>query len=165
MIGIRRISFDIIESRVNIYLVSVIVRHRLDGWTQIVTQFMVQIAQKVLKFFLARTRDIRGWRNCPWVIGGDFNVGFFDKQKGGDSNIRDRDEFNDLINEIWIIDVPLREHRYTWLSLREYPSLAKLNRVLILEEWESRFSLASTSTVMRPTLDHILVCLKTGEEG
>lgn len=37
LIGIKTIAFDIIESRVDNYSLSVIVRHRLDEWTHIVT--------------------------------------------------------------------------------------------------------------------------------
>lgn len=52
---------------------------------------------------------------------------------------------------------------YTWSNIRVRPSLVKLDRVFIFEEWDNKFDLALAYSVRRPTSDHVLLCLTSGE--
>lgn len=97
-------------------------------------------------------------------MGGDFNViKFLDKRQRGDTNARDRDHFNDLIANLDLVDIPLAERQFTWSSVRETPTLAKLHRVFVSVDWESNFNSASTQPIRRPTSDHVSICLCSSE--
>lgn len=49
--------------------------------------------------------------------------------------------------------------------MRETSCLAKLDRVLVTDSWEARFGLSKVYSIPRPTLDHALKCLDSGEYG
>lgn len=54
-----------------------------------------------------------------WVVGGDFNVVHYaNEQLGGDTNNRERQEFNDLISSLPLIEVPMGGRLYTWSNMR-----------------------------------------------
>lgn len=92
-------------------------------------------------------------------------VHFYSERKGMDNNCRDRQDFNYLISDIVLVEIPLRDHRYTWSrsSMREEPSLAKLDRVMVSEDWKAKFRLAIAITLKRPISDHVPICVKWGE--
>lgn len=46
--------------------------------------------------------------------------------------------------------------------MRENPSLAKLDRVLVSIDWASKFNGAYVQSI-RPTSDHVSICLRSGE--
>lgn len=67
--------------------------------------------------------------------------------------------FNNLIGCLCLIEVSLTDQHFTWSSMRVDPSLAKLDRVLVSRDWKSRFCFSFYEFVLRPTLDHISICL------
>lgn len=100
----------------------------------------------------------------PWVLEGDFNaVRFRYERNGGDNDRRDREEFNSLINELGPIDLPLAGNSYTWSNMRAVPALAKLDKILVSESWESHFPTARGENLNRLTSDHSPIGLFTGE--
>lgn len=61
------------------------------------------------------------------------------------------------------IELPLTDRRYTWTNMSDDPSLAKLDRAFISEEWETCFPMAFIWSAKRPTSDHTPICMNTGE--
>lgn len=52
--------------------------------------------------------------NEPWVIGGNFNlVRFVEERRGGDTHHTDRQNFNELIDCLDLIDTHMSNQRYT----------------------------------------------------
>lgn len=69
----------------------------------------------------------------------------------GDHNTQDREDFNDIIYETGLIEISFLDQQFTWSNMREYPCLAKLDRVLISDAWETRFGLSKVYSIPRPT--------------
>lgn len=88
-------------------------------------------------------REIKGLKkhyNLPSIIGGDFNiVRFTDDRRGGDTNHWEREIFNDVINEVGSLDMSICDRKYTCSNMREDPSLTRLDRVMVTNDWEVRF--------------------------
>lgn len=102
--------------------------------------------------------------NLSWVIGVDFNIVRFSEERlESDTNIGERVLFNELINITKLKEIPLYDRQYTWSNMRDNPSLAKLDRVLISQEWEDRYPLASVASLPRPMSDYVPICLSSGE--
>lgn len=79
--------------------------------------------------------DIRSQYNKPWIIGGNFNIILYGHERlGGDTNHGDREAFNNTIAELGLIEITITDRRFTWSNMRENPSLAKLDRVLVSTE-------------------------------
>lgn len=77
----------------------------------------------------------------------------------GENNNRDRSEFNDLINELQLIEISFMDRKFTWSNMREIPSMTNLDRVMVSTEWEDRIGLAWTIMIKRPISDHIPISL------
>lgn len=84
---------------------------------------------------------------------------------GGDTNYRDREAFNNMIAGLGLIEIPITDRRFTWSNIRENLSLAKLDKVLVSTEWESKFNLSLCETLPRSTSDHVPICLHLGGIG
>ncbi|KAK1320550.1 hypothetical protein QJS10_CPA03g00814 [Acorus calamus] len=68
----------------------------------------------------------------PWCCMGDFNVTRWIEDRNRRGGIsRDMRLFSDWIETEGLLDLPLMSQAYTWSSLREHPSLARLDRVWI----------------------------------
>lgn len=76
-----------------------------------------------------------------------------------ENNNRDRSEFNDLINELQLIEISFMDRKFTWSNMREIPSMTNLDRVMVSTEWEDRIGLAWTIMIKRPISDHIPISL------
>lgn len=100
----------------------------------------------------------------PGVLGGDFNVvRYTDERLNRNRNDRERQEFNNLVSNMSLIEVLLADRLYTRFSIRENRSLAKLDRVFILEGWDGKFGLTMVFSIRRPTSNHMSICLSSGE--
>lgn len=53
-----------------------------------------------------------------------------------------------------MIEILIMDRAFTWTNLRDVLCLAKLDRVLVLADWETKFPLATTSMVRRAITDH-----------
>jgi len=69
--------------------------------------------------------NIRG----PWIVMGDFNLTRTPVDKNNDHfNAAEANGFNDLINSLCLIEIPLSDRAYTWSNKREEPTLVRLDR-------------------------------------
>lgn len=97
--------------------------------------------------------------------GVDFNVvRYIEERKAGDTKTRDREGFNKFIQNIDLLDMEFQDGKFTWSSMRENLSLARLDIILISSSWEAKYSLSRVYTYYKITSDHIPLCLMTGEE-
>lgn len=75
-----------------------------------------------------------------WVICGDFNfTKNQSKRKGSCWSNKAMAMFADLISNLAMIDLPLSNQNFTWSNMQHQPSLAKLDRFLVLTEWDHIF--------------------------
>lgn len=115
---------------------------------------------------MVESRDLEPTDLTPWVIGGDFNaIRFINERNGGYSDPRDREHFNNLINELGLVDLPLAGKSFTWTNMRVTLGLAKLDRISVFPAWESKFPVASGEILKRTTSDHNPIGLSSGERS
>lgn len=102
--------------------------------------------------------------DAPWIVGGNFNITRFAKERRGiDHNPRDCEEFNIVINNLRLIGLPINDHLFTWSTMRMYPHLTKLERILEFVNWDAKFPRVESSTLQRPTSDHVPIYLHSRE--
>lgn len=114
--------------------------------------------------FWAEMKNLRHTCARAWIKGNDFNITRFASEKiGGEHNQRDREVFNETITNLKLVDPPINGRLFTWSDMREHPNIAKLDRNLILEEWDSKFTQADCIVLKCPTSDHIPICVYSRE--
>jgi endonuclease/exonuclease/phosphatase family metal-dependent hydrolase len=93
--------------------------------------------------------------NIPTLIGGDFNLVRFQKDKSnGVVNQKLCDKFNSWI-ELWgLLEVKLSNRKFTWANNQENLIMAAIDRFFCTTEFDSFFPLASSQACSRLGSDH-----------
>ncbi|KAK8539037.1 hypothetical protein V6N13_110243 [Hibiscus sabdariffa] len=71
---------------------------------------------------------------CPVLLGGDFNIVRFAEKVGVSLCKSAMSEFEDFINSLGLIDLPLVGGKFTWSNGRHMPSFSRLDRFLLSQE-------------------------------
>ena len=105
--------------------------------------------------FLRELHDLSSNINGPWVIIGDFNlIRSGDEKNNVNVNIPLMNTFNDTINSLGVMEIPLLGRNFTWSNGQEPPILAKLDRALVNLAHTTTFPDTSLSPRAKPTSDH-----------
>ena len=111
--------------------------------------------------FLTELSQICSTNTYSMILGGDFNILRFssDKNTSFPGN-KFTDLFNWVINAHELRDLPLNGGSYTWSNNQQVPTLERLDRILISEDWEKLFPLTSLRKLPRELSDHnpLLLC-------
>ncbi|KAK1288910.1 hypothetical protein QJS10_CPB19g00866 [Acorus calamus] len=104
--------------------------------------------------------------NVPTALMGDFNIVRRAEERNHHGQTTPAMEiFFDWIEEEGLMDLPIPNHKFTWSNLRDLPSMARLDRVLINDEWEASFPGCHVRGLPRTVSDHIPLLLQAGEGG
>jgi endonuclease/exonuclease/phosphatase family metal-dependent hydrolase len=95
------------------------------------------------------------------ILGGDFNILRFSSYKNKNFS---KNKATDLLN--WIINtyelryLTLLGGKYIWSNNQQNPTLEKLDRILISDDWEKHFPLTNLRKLPRELSDHnpLLLC-------
>lgn len=81
--------------------------------------------------FLAEVQLLRPMGQS-WLLFGDFNMTRAPADKSTDSfSFAEASMFNDAINSLELIELPLRDRAFTWYNNHEDPTLVRLDRAFI----------------------------------
>lgn len=69
-------------------------------------------------------------------------------------------EFNDLIRDLQLIDVPLLNRDYTWCNKQPAPLFSKLDRCLLSPEWALMFPSITLTAMEMIVSDHVPLLLQ-----
>ena len=100
--------------------------------------------------FLIELSQICTNQSYPALIGGDFNILRFSSEKNKkiiDNKYSDR--FNHIINTYELRELGLLGGKFTWSNNQQRPTLEKLDRVLMNDDWEKLFPLTSLRKIPR----------------
>lgn len=82
-----------------------------------------------------------------WMFVGDFNFyRFMDNRNREGANVHDMNIFNAIINNLGLVEIPLKGRQYTWSNMQESPLLEQLDWCFTSLAW----SLHYPSTLMLP---------------
>ncbi|WJZ83279.1 hypothetical protein VitviT2T_002974 [Vitis vinifera] len=106
---------------------------------------------------------IHGLWNGPWCVAGDFNAILSPEEhsRGGSYN-SDMRRFADVIEELQLKDLPLFGGPFTWSGGANNQTLSRLDRFLVNEGWDCRFSHSRQNVLPRPVSDHFPILLEGG---
>lgn len=94
--------------------------------------------------FLSELAAVCSDQTIPILLGGDFNLlRSSDEKNMNYQNNRNNDNFNYIINTYDLREIDLSGGGFTWSNNQENPTLEKLDRLLMSNEWEYLFPLAN----------------------
>lgn len=91
-------------------------------------------------------------------------VRFQNERKGGDGNMGERIKFNETIQDLNLMKIPIMDRKYMSSNLRINPNRAKLDRIFVSPKWESKFPLSEATSCYKLTLDHVPIKVNLGIE-
>ncbi|KAK8681329.1 hypothetical protein V6N13_053733 [Hibiscus sabdariffa] len=98
----------------------------------------------------------------PWCIVGDFNVvRTVEERQGMVSLARGMFEFNEFIEDLDLVDLPSKGHRFTWFGSGN--KCSRLDRFLLSMEWLERFPGLVQVSLPRGISDHVPLILVLDE--
>jgi hypothetical protein len=90
------------------------------------------------------------------MLCGDFNMIRYAHEKNNSNfRIAEAEAFNDCINDMCLIEVPLLDRNFTWSNKRSTPTLERLDRVFINLTWDELLPSTILSSLTRTTSDHV----------
>jgi hypothetical protein len=109
-------------------------------------------------YFLAELNDMRTIQSGPWLICGDFNMVYRANDKNnGRVNRRLMGQFRRFLNEGALQEIHLNGRLFTWSNERVHPTLERIDRVLISNEWEELFPSSELHSLASLCSDHVSV--------
>lgn len=131
-------DYNVLDSQVHRFSISVWVQNRKDMHTWMVTIVYAPIARNLKKLFWDELQQIRLGRNEMWIVCGDVNAIRKRSEKSGqtfDVNLSSR--FNDFVNDHHLIELKLPNRKFTWSNGRQQ---ALLDRYLVSLDWIDEYS-------------------------
>jgi hypothetical protein len=112
--------------------------------------------------FLAELHDLRHVRSGPRLLCGDFNLLYRAEDKNnGWVNRRLMGQFRSFINATALKELHLNGRLYTWNNERAHPTLERIDRAFVANEWEELFPANELHSLPSHCLDHAPLVLQT----
>lgn len=110
--------------------------------------------------FLNELKGLRLINELPWIVMGDFNLfRSTNDTTSGSINLGTMKEFNNTIELLELLEIPLVGRNYTWSSKRLTPTFLKLDWVLISSHWNSMGASYSLQDAPTTASDHTQLIL------
>lgn len=95
----------------------------------------------------------------PWCLGGDFNeVRFISERKGCSRRDKGMREFNELIDNLEVCDIPMLGRKFTCCNSQVDEKWSRIDRFLLSPEWMKKFNF-----IPRRVSDHCPILLMEDE--
>lgn len=106
--------------------------------------------------FLVELADLHNQIASACLLIGDFNLIRDPSEKNNDNfHAPLAAQFNDAIDRLSLLELPLLDRLYTWSNKRESPVLARLDRAFINLDWNNTFPMTHLRSNSRTTSDHV----------
>ena len=106
---------------------------------------------------------IQQYWDIPWFCIGDFNiVRFLSERRGGSHLTLAMEKFSEIIEDLNLIDLPLKGGRYNWSSGTDQPSMSRIDGAPTSHDWEEHFPDVIQRILPQPVSDHFPILLEAG---
>jgi exonuclease III len=91
-----------------------------------------------------------------WIFMGDFNFIWSQQNRSAPGgNLNDMFLFNDLIDHLGILELPLKGRSFTWSNMQHDPLMVQLDWFFTSSSWISSYPNTVVTALARPTSDHV----------
>ena len=154
---------DKVEEAVGRFSVSCKFKNVVDHFVCAFTHFYGPTSDRDRSFLWEELAGLRSWWDVPWCVEGDFNVVQFPFERSGSANFTSAmHRFSAFISKQSLIDPPLVVGSFTWSNSREVASRSRLDRLLLLADWEEKFPSVCQRSLSRLLLNHFPILLEGG---
>ncbi|PNT69281.1 hypothetical protein BRADI_3g52631v3, partial [Brachypodium distachyon] len=162
--GVRNESFEVSTCKLGNYVLQLNLwdKKKKERWSLLTVYGAAH--PEFREEFLAELAAFCNAVDCPFIVGGDFNI----LRHAGKKNIMFTPShssalFNTIIHSLSLREIYMNGGLYTWSNNHEQPILERLDKVLMSTCWEGLFPLVSVTKLVRDKSDHCPLLLNTNE--
>ena len=139
----------------NEYAVSISFTSHMNEDTWVLTTVYAPCTYEGKRQFLNWFHSIQMPDEINWLIVGDFNLirRPEDRNKEG-GDIQEMYLFNEAINSLGLIEIPLHGRKYTWTNKQTEPLLERLDWFFSSASWTLSYPNTAAKTLLMETSDH-----------
>jgi hypothetical protein len=138
------------------FAISVCFSSKMDGGVWNLVSVYGPCVEPARTMFISwlKNLDIQDEEN--WIILEDFNFyrSLENRNRTG-GNFQDTLIFNDMIDHLGLVELPLKGNGYTWSNMQDDPLLEQLDWFFTSVNWTMEFPNTLVTPLARPTLDHV----------
>lgn len=154
-------DYELINSWSTKNTVSAVLRQSATGQCFIVSTVYGPSNEALKQDFILELRQLSTMISLPWIVGGDFNLVRWLVDRTGDmQGLSLMCLFNDMIRDLGLEDVPLKNRSFTWSSKRPEPTLSRLDRIFLSHQWGSTFPVITLEALEMTVSDHAPLLLQ-----
>ena len=155
--------FELVDLEEGEYSISFRFKNCVDGVVWVFTSVYGPVYSTDREDFWDEFGSIRGLWSDPWCVGGDFNMIRFPEEygRGGGLSASMR-RFSEVVEDLELRDFPLQGGPFTWRGGLNIQSHSRLDRFLVIDNWDNLFNGAVQGVLPRPIFDHFPILLEGG---
>jgi len=144
------------------YSITTSFRSTVSDYSITITNIYAPSDHRLSRAFLAELFTISPVISGPWLLIGDFNLVRSPAEKSnGLVNQSLVNAFNDTIQQLAAIEIPLLGRTFTWSNGQPEPTQATLDRAFVNLQHTTTFPNSFLSPLPKPTSDHTPILLST----
>ena len=131
-------KLDLVEVETCLFSVTCMFKNMEDGFQWASTGVYGPIERSKREMFWEELGSLKGLWEGPWCIGGDFNMVISPNERNtvGRLSLSVR-RFAEVLNELRLRDIPIQRGPFTWRGGHNNHSMSRLDRFLVMADWES----------------------------
>lgn len=99
--------------------------------------------------------------DADWLIVGDFNlIRSLENMNKPEGNISEIMQFNAVISNLGLVDIPLKGRKYTWSNMQDDPLLERLDWFFTSASWTLSYPNTLAFPLARSTFAHVPCVIK-----
>lgn len=157
-------SFSLASSVTHPYSLTTTLHSTQDDSIITITNVYAPADHRDTPLFLDEINTLLPSITGPWLLLGDFNLTRDISDKNNNNfNPSLATSFNNTIDNLALLELPLLDRLFTWSNGREHPTLARLDRAFINNDFSSAYPNTTLTSLPRQTSDHVplLVSIST----
>jgi endonuclease/exonuclease/phosphatase family metal-dependent hydrolase len=100
-----------------------------------------------------------------WILVGDFNFyRYVESRNKPGGNFNDMNIFNDIINHLGLVELPIKGRAFTWSNMQLNPLLVQLDWFFTSTNWTLSFPNTVINPLARPVSDHLPCVINIGKK-
>jgi exonuclease III len=136
--------------------VTVCLKYTASGYSFHLTNIYTLPDHRDIDAFLHELSDIATYPDRSWLLVGDFNLTRSPSDKNTVSfQASLAAAFNNTIEKLALVELPLLDRLFTWSNNRSSPTLARLGRAMINNNFSAMFPNTTLTSLTRTTSDHV----------
>jgi len=140
---------------INSYAITLDFRSAVNNDTWRLTSIYAPCTPNGKREFLNWFKGQEATEDQDWIIVGDFNLLRRPEDRNRDgADLNEIFLFNEAIDEIGLVEIPLHGRKYTWTNKQFPPLLERLDWVFTSNSWTTKYPDTAVRTLVMETSDH-----------